>query len=371
MPETAKILHFPSKAQSSSLSREEALGRARSYLETPIESRDGSVTSLFDADVLLAVCSILRDQANTAPSQVADASSHLYRCVVGNGTGVGFFDERDYFLGELALIAGGSCRLLGRREDTELWLDRSEASFRHTLNPAPMLARTAYIRLALRYDMRRYEDVLELLPSVALSFAKFGMDEELSKCRFLEALSLKDVGREDESMAVLQRLVAGSEVRCEDGLRGMALVNLGDLHGKREAFELALTSYTEALPMLQRAKRLIAMADLKAMVGDTLRRMGRLEDSLAAYRESVSDYCSLEVSTRAAYARVLLAETLMQAGRLNEAEWEIRAALPTIEREKMVPEGFAAVALLQESVRQRKADPKALSELRQYLQANS
>jgi len=62
---------------------------------------------------------------------------------------------------------------------------------------------------------------------------------------------------------------------------------------------------------------------------------------------------------------------LLETGRTAEAELEIRAALPTIEREKMVPEGFAAIAILNESVRQRKANPKALGELRQYLQSKN
>ncbi len=45
-------------------------------------------------------------------------------------------------------------------------------------------------------------------------------------------------------------------------------------------------------------------------------------------------------------------------------------ALPTIEEQKMVPEGFAAMALLKESVRRRKTDPNALRELREHVQAN-
>jgi hypothetical protein len=66
-----------------------------------------------------------------------------------------------------------------------------------------------------------------------------------------------------------------------------------------------------------------------------------------------------------------LAEALLEVGRAREAEWEILAALPTIEEQKMVPEGFAAIALLRESVKQRKTDPKALLELRQYLKAKN
>ena len=54
-----------------------------------------------------------------------------------------------------------------------------------------------------------------------------------------------------------------------------------------------------------------------------------------------------------------------------EPNGELLAALPTINEQQMVPEGFAAVVLLQESVRQRKTDPQALSELRQYLQTSN
>jgi len=77
------------------------------------------------------------------------------------------------------------------------------------------------------------------------------------------------------------------------------------------------------------------------------------------------------MATREAYLRIVLAEALLQGGRSAEAELELRTALPTIEREKMVPEGVAAIALLRESVRQRKTDPKALSAVREYLQAKN
>ena len=41
------------------------------------------------------------------------------------------------------------------------------------------------------------------------------------------------------------------------------------------------------------------------------------------------------------------------------------------DQEAMVPEGFTAVALLRESVRQRKTDASALHQLREYLQAKN
>ena len=107
------------------------------------------------------------------------------------------------------------------------------------------------------------------------------------------------------------------------------------------------------------------------MFGETLRALGRLGDAIPAYRAAISDLVALGMATRAAYFRVALAELLIQASKPREAEWELLTALPTIDEQKMVPEGFAAVALLRESVRQRKTDSKALVELREYLQARN
>jgi hypothetical protein len=104
------------------------------------------------------------------------------------------------------------------------------------------------------------------------------------------------------------------------------------------------------------------------MVAETLRRIGQLRAAVDAYREAVNDFVQLGMQTQAAYLRVVLSEALLEAGRHREAEWELLAALPTINEQKMVPEGFAAVALLQQSVKLRKTDPSALSELRRYLQ---
>jgi hypothetical protein len=70
-----------------------------------------------------------------------------------------------------------------------------------------------------------------------------------------------------------------------------------------------------------------------------------------------------------AYLRIVLAETLIAISRTREAEWQIAAALPIIEEQKMVPEGHAALGLLRESVRRRQTDGGALRELRERLQS--
>jgi hypothetical protein len=104
-------------------------------------------------------------------------------------------------------------------------------------------------------------------------------------------------------------------------------------------------------------------------VGETLRLQGNLSPAVEAFREGIRGYAELGMKTYVAYAQVMLAETLLALGRNREAEWEILSALPTIEEQKMVPEGFAAVAILRESASRRQADPNALRELREHLKA--
>jgi tetratricopeptide (TPR) repeat protein len=370
MPDQARILRFPGRP-SKTRSAADAQSAAKNYLLLSVEERaDLTEETLYgDLDILMAICGQLRELANSDPKRVLAEAERIFAWVNRQGATLGYFDERDYFLGESALLSGIACRHLGDKAATELWLDRADASYRHTINPAPSLARVAYTRLTLRYDVGRYTDVLELLPSVALSFEKLGLYAELGKCHFLEAMSLIQLGRSSEAVHRLQALVAGPEFRSEEALRGQAMMSLGNIHSDEGDQEQALAVYKAAQPLLERARRYAALADMKGAVADTLRRLGRIGAAVEAYRESVNDYVRLGMQTRVAYLRVVLAEALLEAGRPREAEWEVLAALPTINEQQMVPEGFAAIALLQESVRQRKTDPLALSQLRRHLQA--
>ena len=69
----------------------------------------------------------------------------------------------------------------------------------------------------------------------------------------------------------------------------------------------------------------------------------------------------------AAYLRIVLAETLLLAGRPREAEIEILAALPTIEAEQMAQEAFAALKLLRKSLDRSKLDAASLRTLRETM----
>ncbi len=372
MPETARILQFPARQTSTSVSPAEAIEIARQYLSTAEEDRsEGMREDLSNCDVLLAICKILRDGMESSPAITVSEASSLYRWAASPLSEVGVFDEREYVLGEAALLAAKGSRLLGKLSDAERWLDRSDAAFRHIVNPAPSLAGIAFERLALRFAAGRYEETLELLPSLKSSFKKLGMGIENAKAQFLEAVALRFVGREEEHFSLLRDLEQAPEVRACPSLHGQVLVHIGHHEAAVGEFETAARTYEKALPIVMKGNRPVALCELKWAIGDAYRSQGSLRRALASYRVAKSDYQELGFRAFVTQMSLLIAETLLALGRDREAEWEILSALPTIEEEKMVPEGFAAVALLRESVRRRKTDPNALRELREHLQAHS
>lgn len=372
MPETARILRFPSRSTAVVVvSSREAAEAARSYLETAVEDRSAPTSQvLSNPDILWHVCLLLRDLWETSPARVAEEASCLYAWVANPEHAFGLFDERDYFLGETALIAGTAYRFVGRLDEAERWLDRADAGFRHTVNPAPLLANVAYARLSARYVAGEYPYVLELLPSLAASFRKLRMELEAAKCRFLEAKALIQLGEVQESLPLLASLRESQEVRRDTGLLGHVLAHLGNCYGSVGQFDRAAEMYEEALPVVRESNKPAFLAELKWCIGDTYRSQNQLTKAVEAYRAAQKDYRGTGMGMYVAILSLVTAETLLSLGRLREAEWEILAALPTIEEQKMVPEGFAAVALLRESVRRRQTDPNALRELREHLQAN-
>lgn len=367
---------------------------AKAYLATSSEERSEEFQKnhLSDPEVLLSICGILRDQKDVSPQAVANEASAIYRWLARYGEKKSpherfglilagekrdpsrrrdyfFGDELDYFLGETAFLAGSCYRYLGRRAEALGWLDRAEAAFHHAANSAHGLANVAYARLTLRVEMGHYEDVLDLLPSLTRRYEELGMNREIAKCRLLEAISLKGCNRIQEALNVLEPICTSAALKEDGPLYGRILAELGDLHQLEGRFEAAMTAYQKALPLVQGEGLSVALAALKLFMGAALRGQSRLAQAIEGFRAAQRDYAQLRMIGRVAYLHLLIAETFLAMEHHREAEREILAALPTIEEQKMVPEGFAAVALLRESVRRQKTDPEALRQLREHLQA--
>jgi tetratricopeptide (TPR) repeat protein len=369
----AKILPFPPQREAAWVSPRDAALAASDFLAIPIEQRSDSDRERYlgSPDILLALCSHLRTRRDLAPAVVETEAVDAYRWISRPAYELGLFDERDYFLGEVSLLAAAASRQLGKREAAFRWLDRAEAGFRHTMNPAPGMANVAYVRLALRYEMGRYDDVLELSPSLEASFSKLRMDTEGVKCRLLRAMTLKQTGHHKSAIDLLDALCSEAKFSADPFLGARILAELGDSQQLEGRLDLAMKAFQGALSLLQEREVSLAKADLKLYVGGVHKALGALSDATEAFRAAQRDYQALGMRALVAYTHLVVAETLLEMRRDREAEWEILAALPAIDELKLVPEGFAAVALLRESVSKRKADTSALQQLRAQLQGNN
>ena len=346
----------------------EANAHALRVLETPPSERTIRVRELRleEPETLLALCGILKGLSETDPSRLRDEATSFYEFLAEPVREVGLFDEREYFLGELALLAGTACRLLFRREEAKRWFDRSESAFRQTVNAISDWARVSYQRLALRVEEREFDAVLELVPSLTKTFERMEMREDALKTRFLEGVSLMNMDRLERALEVFRGICADAQEIHSERLLAIACNNLVQIHGMMGQTEAALEEAQGTLRLLYRLDNKIGLAKLQWGVGTVLKTQGNLGAAREAFATAQSGFAALGMQSDVAALHLVLADLCLEIGEESVACRHVLDALPIIESEKMVPEGVAALTLLQESVRQRRINHSALRELHGY-----
>lgn len=361
----ARIIAFPWREKR--LSPEDGWREAEQVLAMPMqERREKSGDRLDDPELLLCVCEVLRSRLETTPAAVRDDSEFFYAFLEKPRRRIGHYDEREYFLGELALTAGTACRVLFRREECRRWFDRSEASFVLATNGLAHVARLAYQRLALSTEERRFAEVLELAPRWSESLARLGLAEDSLKCRFLEGAALRELDQLHPAVELFSEVCREAERQGNVRLMALAINNLAQYHRALGDLNESLAYARKALPLLEQLDSRVHLVKLRWCVGEILREQGKLFEAIEAFRAARLEAEEVGMRGDVAAIHLVLADVLLDVGQERQAEWEIRAALPTIDEEKMVPEGIAALALLRESVRHRKIDRTALREVHGY-----
>ena len=323
-------------------------------------------------ETLLPLLENLRTRWETAPEQVLEESIFLYlyleRLKPRYPTDAFLLDEREYFLGESAYIAGAVCRNQSLRDQARHWFDLAEAWFLLTENAAGNISKVNYQRLAIRVEERDFPPVLELLPRLLDSFQKLGMQEDFIKAKFLEANVLRESDRLPEAVEVFKEIAAQAKAMKNDRLVAHAYVNLVQIDALLGNSEEATVIAAEATPLLRRLGNRTGLGKLQWGVGYLLRAQQRLLPAIEAFRAAQSEFRDLGMRADVAAVHLVIADLLLDAGQDRQAEWEIRQALPIIDEYKLVPEGFAALSLLRESLRRQKIDRQALRNLHGYFQ---
>src|SRR5215831_5782154 len=143
------------------LTPEEGKRAAERILAMPIPSRreDLKGLALDDPETLLPLLESLRHDLDCAPATTLEEAIFLFAFLEPLDTtypaSAFLLDEKEYFLGETARIAGTACRQLTRRDEARRWFDIAEVWFLRTENSAGNLAKLTYQRLALRTEIGR------------------------------------------------------------------------------------------------------------------------------------------------------------------------------------------------------------------------
>jgi tetratricopeptide (TPR) repeat protein len=363
---TARVIRFPRLPLTSEAGR----AAAEKVLATPVEDRCAAAEALQleDPETLLSLCTLLRQRLDSSPTSVRNEAEFAYRFIESPRREIGLFDERDYFLGETALLAGTACRHLSRREEAHLWFDRAEAGFRHTVNASGDLSRLGYQRLAERLEERQIDVVLEMLPALIESFRNLEMRDDALKCRFLEGLALMETDELSAAVGVFDEIVAEAEVLDNPQLLGTAYANLTHIYGMMGNAEAALGASARAIPVLRRLNDRVALAKTQWGIATLLRETGQIEASIEAYRKAQEEFESIGMRADVAALNLVVADLFLETGRERDAQREIASALPVISELKMAPEGMAALSLLRESARRQEINRQALRELHGYFE---
>src|SRR6202162_4290449 len=363
---TGRLLPFPARMACSDQGR----AVARRILEASPSERLAKprLFRLEEPDGLLSVCSCLRDQLVTVPAKVRDEAGFFYRFLENPRRPIGLFDEREYFLGEFALIAGTACRQLSRRDESRLWFDRAEAGFRHTANSVGDLSRLGYPRFALRMEERQLEAVLEMAPQLVETLEKLGMPEEALKCPFLEGLALMESSQLEEAVGAFQGICREAKELGSEKLLASSYTNLTHIYGMLGDSSKAFEASRNAIPLLRRLDDGVALAKVQWGLGAVLREIGQISASVQTYRTAQQEFGRIGMRADVAALSLVVADLLLESGKDQEATREILAALPIIDELKMVPEGVAALSLLRESLRHQKINRQALRDLHGYFE---
>ena len=363
---TGRVLPFRGRP----LSSESGMKAAERVLATPLPERATKARALHleDPETLLALCGVLRERMGAAPAAVKEEAEFLYRFIESPKREIGLFDERDYFLGELAMLAGTACRCLSEREEAWIWFDRAEAGFRHTMNAPAEMSRLSYQKLAERFEERQLDLVIELLPSLVESFQKLGMTEDALKCRFLEGLALYECDQPAASIDVFNVICREAEALGSQKLLSEAYVNLIQAHGVLGEAEAAIEASRRAIPLLRELDNRISLAKVQWGLATLLRQEGRVPEAIDTYRRAQEDFEAIGMRADIAALNLVVADLLIEEGKSVEALREISEALPIIAELKMAPEGMAALTLVRESVRRQEVNRQALRELHGYFQ---
>lgn len=301
--------------------------------------------------LLLAASTALQKGRNRKPKETLRGSIAVYEwlsLMLKDGAS----EELVFFAGDVAYNAACCFRHLGKFRAHGVWLSLASELFKQTSLPGPYLSRIVWSGLVSLYDRHQF-GVVGAIPRITTAFRNYGMTEDQLRSIFFEAHALKSVGRFVDSRSKFETARRCAAIAGDDVMVGSSLVGVAECTAQLGEPELALRLLGVAAGLLNQAGVPMGIAGLHAAVGEVLRNEGNLDDAVSEYQKAMATYHAGGFSFQVAYVRLILADTLIAAGRGGEAIRVLAEAFPVIEQEGAEVDAVAAVALLREAMRRQ------------------
>lgn len=343
----------------------------RDFLALEPSELSGDVLGRFLADpaVLLAVWGNIELKANQNPDRTLKAAGAIWVWLTSHRREVAGDDETvAYFEGRLALTLAMASAHVGKGREWEVWFSKAKLSLESVQNPGPYLAMVEFNRLGRLYIRRRYAEVVEQSGPLIERFRTLSMPAHELKVSFVLANSLKDGSYPAQQTLKVFKDTYRAAVRMGNVMLSASLASgLAQLHGKAGNQLLADCYAVLGLRLAERAACPWVSAYAISTRGELLRDRGAYLEAVNAYRAGAQVYAESHMYPFVAYTRVIIAETLLIAGREGDAIGELLLALPIIERESLIEEAEASVWLMRQAIKQRGIRPSMLRDLRERL----
>ncbi|HEY7113737.1 MAG TPA: hypothetical protein VIA45_12470, partial [Thermoanaerobaculia bacterium] len=150
-------------------------------------------------------------------------------------------------------------------------MDDAEQFYQATVDSRASLTELQLSRLVTRYEMGHYDEVLKGLPVVRAIAGDLGMITTFAKSQMLEGVTLKALGRLEESVGPLTLACTNEVIRRNPMLSAFAHEHLADsflLGGRGSEGRTLLRSVAESLKSIDAPT---AHAVLKMLVGQCFR----------------------------------------------------------------------------------------------------
>jgi tetratricopeptide (TPR) repeat protein len=353
---TAYLLNLEMEAQewiriSDSLAIENTVERERleAFLYLPgAAGKSGQLCRAFlgtSLDVYLSL-SILRSDRLRKPVSALRAAERIYQWTE-TGAIVAKADEVEFFAADSATLVAAIYRMLGRQEFRG-WLSLARKHLRRMKCPGPMRTKLHILSFLRQRDQHRFRYSVPGLRLLVSNSLRWGNYRDALTCRFAVAIASQLRGDLNGALASLEALVEETTNTEYQSLHALSLCHLADIRAAKGDPETAIRIQARGLEIGLESGDQLSLGSMFLVVGAGRKDLSDHVGAMACFETALMHYRSIGAGYWLGYALLIVAEAQIEVRRYQEALESIRAAIPIVQREKMLVEGVHAMSLLKE-----------------------